>query len=100
MIPESNICERLDFWNNKKYEISNLQLNIGDYTCVLQFIIKSLWSSDCDLILGVPWIETLGTFILNVEKKFLTFTYKKKKITLQDINMKLESEVVSSEDFR
>ena len=27
-IPESNIGERLDFWNNKEYAISNLQLEI------------------------------------------------------------------------
>ena len=31
-IPESNIGDRLDFWNTKEYEISNLHLNIGDYT--------------------------------------------------------------------
>ena len=100
MIPKSNIGERLDFWNTKEYEIINLQLNIGDYTGVSQFIAKSLWSSDSYLILGLPWIETLGTFILNVENKFLTFSYKKKKITLQDINMKSKVEVASSEDFR
>ena len=27
-ILESNIGERLDFWDNKEYKISNLQLNI------------------------------------------------------------------------
>ena len=43
VIPESNIGERLDFWNTKEYEISNLQLNIGYYTGVSQFIVKSLW---------------------------------------------------------
>ena len=78
-IPESNIDERIDFWNTKKYEIRNLHLNIGDYTGVSQFMFKSLWSSDDDLILGLPWIETLGTFILNVEKKFMTFPTKIRK---------------------
>ena len=33
-ISESNIGERLDFWNTKEYQICNLQLNIGDYTGV------------------------------------------------------------------
>ena len=88
VILESNIGERLDFWNNKEYAISDLEWNIGDYTGVSQFIVRSLWSSDNDLILGSPWIETLGTFILNFEKKFVIFPYKTKKITLQDINMK------------
>ena len=35
-----------------------------------------------------------------LKKKFLTFPYKKKKITLSDINMKTESEVASSEEFK
>ena len=80
--------------------LSDLQWNIGDYTGVSQFIVKSLWSSDGDLVLGLPWLKKLGTFILNVEKKFLTFPYEKKKITLSDINMKTESEVTSSEEFK
>ena len=100
VIPDSNIGERLDFCKNKEYAISDLQWNIVDYTSVSQFIVKSLWSSDGDLVLGLPWLKTLGTFILNDEKKFLTFPYKKKKITLSDINMKKESEVASSEDFK
>ena len=94
-ILESNIGERVDFWNNKEYAISDLQWNIGDYIGVSHFIVRSLWSSDGDLILGSPWIETL-----NAEKKFLIFPYKKKKITLQDINIKSESEVASCEDFK
>ena len=100
VIPESNIVERLDFWNKKEYAMSELQWNIGDYTGVSQFIVKSSWSSDGDLVLGLPWLEALGTFILNIEKKFMSFPYKKKKITLQDINMKSKSEVTSFEDFK
>ena len=90
-IPNSNIGGRLDFCKNKEYAINDLQWNIGDYTGVSQFIVKSLWSSDGDLVLGLPWLKTLGTFILNAEKKFLTFPYKKKRITLSDINMKTKS---------
>ena len=69
-ILDSNIGERLDFCKNKEYAISDLQWNIGDYTDVSQFIVKSLWSSDSDLVLGLPWLKTLGTFILNAEKNF------------------------------
>ena len=50
-IPESNTGERLEFWNNKEYAISDLQWNIGDYTSFSQFIVRSLWRSDGDLIL-------------------------------------------------
>ena len=52
-ILRTNISERLDFWNNKEYAISDLQWNIGDYTGVSQFIVKSLWSSNGDLVLGL-----------------------------------------------
>ena len=57
-ISRKNISERLDFWNNKEYAISNLQWNIGDYTGVSQFIVKSLWSSNGDLVLVLPWLKT------------------------------------------
>jgi len=36
-------------------------------------------------------METLGSFILNTKKKFLTFSYRKKKITLQDVTLKPNS---------
>jgi hypothetical protein len=62
-------------------------MNIGDYTFVLKFTVSSLWNNDGDIILGLPWMETLWTFILNSKKNFLTFSYKKKKITLQDIKL-------------
>ena len=79
VIPKSNIGERLHFWDRKQFEISGLQLNVGDYMVTSKFIVSSLWSFDGDIILGLPWIKTLGTFILNAEKKFLTFSYKQKK---------------------
>ena len=74
MILESNIDERLDFWDRKQFEISGLQLNVEQYMVASKFIVSSLWSLDGDIILGLPWIKTLGTFILNAEKKFLTFS--------------------------
>ena len=43
-------------------------------------------------------METLGSVILNMKKKILTFSYKKKKITLQDINLKPNS--VTPEDIQ
>ncbi len=99
-IPESNIGKRLNILDEKQYEISNLQLNIGDYTFTSQFIVQSLWSDNGDIILGSTWMDTLGTFILNTKKKFLTFSHKKKKITLQDIATKSNLEAPSDEDFK
>ena len=46
-----------------------------------------------DVVLGYPWMESVGTININVQKKFLKLWYKKKKITLQDtsINKQVES---------
>ena len=65
-----------------------------------KFIVSSLWSFDGDIILGLPWIKTLGNFILNAKNKFLTFSYKRKRITFQDITMKSEIEPPTSEEFQ
>ena len=43
-------------------------------------------------------MESLGSFVLYTKKKFLTFSYKKKKITLQDVNLKPNS--VTPEDIQ
>jgi len=83
VIHESNIIEtNFVDTSDKQYDISNLQLSIGDYTFISQFTIKTLFCDNSDIILGSPWIESLGSVILNMKKKFLTFSYKKKKITL------------------
>ena len=38
---------------------------------------------DCvDILLGYPWMKSMGIFNLNVIKNFLKLWYKKKKITL------------------
>jgi hypothetical protein len=45
-------------------------------------------------------METLETFILNMKKKFLTFSYENKKITLRDFTMKSCSKAPSSKDLK
>jgi hypothetical protein len=49
-------------------------------------------------MLGSTWLETLGSLLLNFEKMFLLFSYKKKKITLHDISVKSDS-VSTSKDL-
>jgi hypothetical protein len=65
---------------------------------ISQFFVGSLWSDEGDILLDSPWMETLGSLILNTKNKFLTFSYKKKKITLQDTTSKLDS--ITPEDFK
>jgi len=52
VILESNIIKTINSMVEKQHDINNLQLSIGDYTCVSQFTIKYLFCDDSDTILG------------------------------------------------
>jgi hypothetical protein len=93
---ESNIIEK----NFGKTQIKELQVIIDGYKYISEFNITKMFEPDVSIILGSTWLETLGTFILDAGKKFLTFFYKKTKVMLQAISMTLNSEVPSSEDFK
>ena len=43
-----------------------------------------------DIVLGYPWIESVGTININVKKKFLKLWYKKKKIILCLLVIKMD----------
>ena len=45
------------------------------------------YMDNVDMVLGYPWMDSVGTINLNAEKKILKLLYKKKKITLQDISL-------------
>jgi hypothetical protein len=42
---------------------------------------------EVDIVLGYPWIESVGTININVQKNFLKLWYKNKKITLRDVSL-------------
>jgi hypothetical protein len=100
MVLEPNIIENDMCLSDEKYDIKNLQLSIGDYKFTAKFIVVSIYQDSVDIILGSTWVDTLGTFIFNTRRKFLTFSFKKKKFTLQDATMKSISEAPSSEDLK
>jgi hypothetical protein len=100
MVLEPNIIENDTCLFDGKYEIKNLQLSIDEYKFIGQFNVVSMYQGNVDIILGSTWVDTLGTFIFNTRRKFLTFSYKKKKFTLQDATMKPISEAPSPEDLK
>ena len=57
----------------------DLKLNMDKY--VLHSDFEALDMGDEDIVLGYPWIESMGTININVQNNFLKFRYKKKKIT-------------------
>ena len=85
-ILEHNISEKTNIFCKRQYEIKDLQVKIYDYEYISQFNVTTMFQEEIDIILGLRWLTKLDTFILNMEKKFVTFPYKKKMMNLQDIN--------------
>jgi hypothetical protein len=63
----------------------DLKLTMDKY--VLHSNFHAIDMNDVDIILGYPWMESIGTVNINVQKKFMKLWYKKKKITLQDMSL-------------
>jgi hypothetical protein len=55
--------------------------------CVLHSNFEALDMGDVDIVLGYPWIESMGTININVQKQFLNLWYNKNKIALQDVSL-------------
>jgi hypothetical protein len=71
-------------------------VTIDEYEYISQFYVTNMYQEEVDIVIGLPWFKSLGTFILNMEKKIVTFSYKEKMITLQDT--KSERDFVTPED--
>jgi hypothetical protein len=92
LIPEPNIIGKEDY-----FRIKELQVTIDEYEYISQFYVTTMYQEEVDIVIGLPWFKSLGTFILNMEKKFVTFPYKEKMITLQDTTS--APNFVTPEDF-
>jgi hypothetical protein len=101
LIPEPNIVKNKDdVFCRGQYEIKNLQVSVDDYEYISEFNVTTMFRKEIDISLGLHWFKNLSTFILNMEKTFLTFYYKRKKMTYLDIAMKLDLIVPSSNDLK
>jgi len=49
---------------------------------VLHSCFSAMEINDVDVILGYPWMKSIGIVNINVENKFMKLWCKKKKITL------------------
>ena len=75
LIPETNIIRKEDY-----FRIKELQVTMDEYEYISQFYVTTMYQEEVDIVIGLPWFKSLGTFILNMEKKFVTFPYKEKMI--------------------
>jgi hypothetical protein len=92
LILETNIIRKEDY-----SRIKELQVTIDEYEYISQFYVTTMYQEEVDIVIGLPWFKSLGTFILNMEKKFVTFPNKEKIITLQETTSEPYS--VTPEDF-
>jgi hypothetical protein len=82
-IPTKNIQITKVASENVKF-FKYLKLSMDKY--VLHSYFEALDMGVEDIVLGYPWIESMGTININVQKKFLNLWYKKNKITLQCVS--------------
>jgi hypothetical protein len=83
-VPTKNIQSTQVEGENIQF-FKDLKITMDKY--VLHSDFHAIDMNDVDVILGYPWMESIGTVNINVEKKFVKLWYKKKKITLQDMSL-------------
>jgi len=73
-----------------------LKITMDKY--VLHSYFYAMDMDEVDIVLGYPWIESVGTININVQKIFLNLWFKKNKITLKYVSLsKTEGPMTSSE---
>jgi hypothetical protein len=83
-VPTKNIhSTQVEGENVKNFKY--LKLSMHKY--VLHSDFYAMHMDEVDIFLGYPWIESVGTININMQKKFLKLWYNKKKITLQDVSL-------------
>jgi hypothetical protein len=63
----------------------DLKITMDKY--VLHSYFHAIDMDDVDIVLGYPWMGSVGTVNINVQNKFLNRWYKKKKIALHDVSL-------------
>ena len=88
-VPTNKVCStHLDGENVQVFK--NLKITLGNYVLHSDFHARDM--DNMDIVLGYPWMKSMGTINLNIEKRFFKLWYKKKKITLQDISLSKPAE--------
>ena len=64
----------------------NIKLDMGEY--VLNSLMLSILKGGADVVLGVQWLQYLGTIAFNFQERFLKFFLEGKEIKLRGIARK------------
>ena len=65
--------EHVQLFKDLKLTMDKYVLHSGFYALDMKYV---------DIILGYPWMDSIGTININVHNNFLKLSYKKKKVTL------------------
>ena len=84
-VPAKNI-ENTQVDNEDVKIYKDLKISMDKYVLHSDFYASDM--AVVDVILGHPWMESVGTVNFNVQNKFMKLWHKKKKITLQDISIR------------
>jgi hypothetical protein len=87
--PESNDGGTINFLG--KY--NKMNLTMGEY--VMNSPMISIPMGGADVVLGIQWLQSLGTMAFNFQEIFMKFSLEGKEIELRGITGKL-SKVISS----
>ena len=88
-VPTNNICStQVDGEHAQVFK--DLKITMDKYA--LHYDFHAIDMDNADIVLGYPWMNSVGTINLNVDNKFLKLWYKKKKVTLQDISLTTQEE--------
>eukprot|EP00253_Pinus_taeda_P023505 PITA_23505 len=68
----------------------NIKLSMGEY--VLNSPMLSIPMGAADVVLGVQWLQSLGTIAFNFQELFMKFSMEGKEVVLRDVS-KLESSI-------
>ena len=79
MLPTKNACStHIDGEHVQVFKY--LKITMGNYALHSNFQARDL--DNKDMVLGYPWMKSVGTIIINIENKFLKLWHKKNKVTL------------------
>nr|MDZ8003588.1 RNase H-like domain-containing protein [Nostoc sp. DedSLP05] len=78
-------------------EVKHQRLRIADFEFSSNYYTFDI--GGFDIVLGVEWLRTLGTYALNHDESFIRFKVEGKKYQLQGINSP-KSKVISAEKMR
>eukprot|EP00253_Pinus_taeda_P030265 PITA_30265 len=75
----------------------NIKLSMGEY--ILTSSILSIPMGGADVVLGVQWLQSLGTIAFNFQELFMKFSVEAKEVGLRGIAVKL-GRIISSNNLQ